>query len=171
MHSTAGTHVSYSQLSRTGSALDTIFTFSPLKAMDTPEHPIPPSHISRSGLPQSVPEYVGASDHQSWWNNSPSGGFLGRASPGKLDLDYIASWLAQVHGVIAIYTSDSAGETHVWVILDPWSEETLECVYERQVELDEWFGEDLKSVDFHVMERGSADRYKSGWRKCQLRPI
>lgn len=86
-------------------------------------------------------------------------------------MDVVANWLAQVREVVAVYASDSAGETHVWVILDNWREETLERVYERQIELDELFGEDLASVDFHVIERSSADRYKAGWSECQLRRI
>ena len=125
--------------------------------LNVAENPMPLAHRNQPSLLKSV--------------STPTVSSRNPVSLKKPDLDYIASRLAQIRGVIAIYTSNSAGETHVWVILDTWSEEILERVYKRQIELEKWYGENLGSVDFHVMERVSADRYKSGWSKCQIKPI
>ncbi len=64
--------------------------------------------------------------------------------------------------------SDSSDETHVWIMIDPWCDEILERIHRCQIELDEQFEGYLAGVDFHVLDRRAANRYKDGWRKRQL---
>ena len=169
MPSTAVERVSRTQSRGSVGVLAAALTFSVPEAVDSQDRPTKSSNISDSVLPQS--ECPCAVDYQSLSDNSNSVGSLDCTFPHGPNLDFVASRLAQICGVVAVYTSGYASETHVWIILDNWNEATLERVYQRQIELDKQFGDALASVDFHVMERSAADRYKAGWRRCQLTSI
>ena len=81
----------------------------------------------------------------------------------RLDFDVIAAILARVSEVDAVYKSKSEGETHIWTILRVWSEEALNAVFDREMELSEYFGDQLATVEFHVLQPESVARYQAGW--------
>ena len=70
-----------------------------------------------------------------------------------IDSDVIAALLSRVAYVDAIYVSNSAGQTHIWTLVADDSEAALDAVFERELELHDYFGELLASVEFHVVSR------------------
>lgn len=83
---------------------------------------------------------------------------------GVLDLEVLAAVLARVDNVEAIYVRDSGGETHVWTVIGARSDAALDAVFERELELYDYFGQRLASVEFHVLSRESAVELQMGRR-------
>ncbi len=69
---------------------------------------------------------------------------------GHLDARVLAAILARAAGVRAVYVSGHAPELDIWTVVPALYDETLDAVYERELELHGLFGELLATVDFHV---------------------
>ena len=82
-----------------------------------------------------------------------------------LDLDLVAAVLSRVPEVDAIYVHHAACETHVWTIVRDFADDTLNAVFDRELELYDCFENQLSAVEFHVLTHEDADQFGTEWRR------
>ena len=80
-----------------------------------------------------------------------------------LDLDLVATVLSRVPEVDAIYMHHAAGETHVWTVVRDFVDDTLNAVFDRELELYDCLGNRLSAVEFHVLTHEAADQFGTKW--------
>lgn len=70
-----------------------------------------------------------------------------------VDPHLIAAVLARIDAVHAIHvTGAEHQEMHVWVVVSDLSDETLNAVFDGELDLHELLGQRLATVEFHVTD-------------------